>query len=127
MNFIQWMKEISLLKSTQTKQVIGYHARSGSEIDCKHFYSKLVEDYLFCKNYSDCNCCYKSVFSDLTHESMYTKSKTNHIERFNLTLRQNLSRLIRKTLSFSKSLENLEASLTIFIYDYNLDLMDGEC
>ena len=46
---------------------------------------------------------------------MYTKSKTNHIERFNLTLRQKLSRLIRKTLSFSKSLENLEASLGIFV------------
>ena len=58
---------------------------------------------------------------------MYTNSKTNHIERFNLTLRQNLSRLIKKTLSFRKSLENLEASLAIFIYDYNLDLMDGGC
>ena len=58
---------------------------------------------------------------------MYTNSKTNHIERFTLKLRQNLSRLIRKTLSCSKSLENLEALLGIFIYDYNLDLMDGEC
>ena len=32
-------------------------------------------------------------------------------------LRQKLSGLIRKTLSYSKSLENLEASLGIFIYN----------
>ena len=30
--------------------------------------------------------------------------KTNHIERFNNTLRQRLSRLVRETLSFSKKL-----------------------
>jgi hypothetical protein len=32
--------------------------------------------------------------------------KTNHIERFNCTLRQRVSRLVRKSLSFSKSLDN---------------------
>ena len=30
--------------------------------------------------------------------------KTNHIERFNNTLRQRVSRLVRETLSFSKTL-----------------------
>ena len=54
---------------------------------------------------------------------MYTKSKTNHIERFNLTLRQNLSRLIRKSLSYSKSFDALDMTLVIFIYNYNLNLM----
>jgi insertion element IS1 protein InsB len=32
--------------------------------------------------------------------------KTNHIERFNNTLRQRVSRLVRETLSFSKKLAN---------------------
>ena len=32
--------------------------------------------------------------------------QTNHIERFNCTLGQRISRLVRKTLSFSKKLEN---------------------
>ncbi len=32
--------------------------------------------------------------------------KTSYIERFNNKLRQRVSRLVRKTLSFSKSLEN---------------------
>jgi IS1 family transposase len=32
--------------------------------------------------------------------------KTNHIERFNNTLRQRVARLVRDTLSFSKTLAN---------------------
>jgi IS1 family transposase len=32
--------------------------------------------------------------------------KTNHIERFNNTLRQRVSRLVRDALSFSKKLAN---------------------
>jgi IS1 family transposase len=32
--------------------------------------------------------------------------QTNHIERFNNTLRQRVSRLVRETLSFSKKLAN---------------------
>ncbi|MGD1953356.1 MAG: IS1 family transposase [Leptolyngbyaceae cyanobacterium] len=31
------------------------------------------------------------------------RKQTNHIERFNYTLRQRMSRLVRKILSFSKS------------------------
>ncbi len=36
--------------------------------------------------------------------------KTSYIERFNCTLAQRVSRLVRKTLSFSKKLENHKAS-----------------
>ncbi|MBF0345776.1 MAG: hypothetical protein HQL06_16295, partial [Nitrospirae bacterium] len=32
--------------------------------------------------------------------------KTSHIERFNCTMRQRISRLLRKALSFSKKIEN---------------------
>ena len=63
MNFIQWMKETSLLSAPQTRQVILYHERSGSEIDCGRFDFKLAEEYLDLKSYSDCNSCYQSVFS----------------------------------------------------------------
>jgi IS1 family transposase len=36
--------------------------------------------------------------------------KTNHIERFNNTMRQRISRLVRKTLSFSKKLVQVGAN-----------------
>ena len=46
---------------------------------------------------------------------------TAHIERFNNTLRQRIARLVRKTLSFSKSLLMLEANLLLFLWRYNLE------
>ncbi len=46
--------------------------------------------------------------------------KTNHIERFNNTLRQRVSRLVRSTLAFSKKLENHIGAIRYFICHYNL-------
>jgi len=48
--------------------------------------------------------------------------KTNHIERFNCTMRQRISRLVRKTLSFSKKLENHIGAIWYFIHHYNASL-----
>ena len=48
------------------------------------------------------------------------KGQTNHLERLNCTLRQKLGRLARKTLSFSKSDEMLQAALTLAFYRHNL-------
>ena len=46
--------------------------------------------------------------------------KTNHIERFNNTLRQRVSRLVRDALSFSKKLTNHIGAIKLFICHYNL-------
>jgi IS1 family transposase len=43
----------------------------------------------------------------------------SYIERFNNTLRQRVSRLVRKTLSFSKKLDNHIAAIWNFIHHYN--------
>ncbi len=48
---------------------------------------------------------------------------TSYIERFNNTLRQRVSRLVRKTLSFSKSLENHIGAIWYFIHYYNASLL----
>ena len=45
--------------------------------------------------------------------------KTNHIERFNNTLRQRVSRLVREALSFSKKLANHIGAIKLFICHYN--------
>ena len=47
--------------------------------------------------------------------------KTNHIERFNNTLRQRVSRLVRATLSFSKTLAHPIGAIKHFICSYNLE------
>jgi insertion element IS1 protein InsB len=46
--------------------------------------------------------------------------KTNHIERFNNTLRQRVSRLVRNALSFSKKLTNHIGAIKLFICHHNL-------
>jgi insertion element IS1 protein InsB len=47
--------------------------------------------------------------------------KTNHIERFNTTLRQRVSRLVRETLSFSKKLAHHIGAIKYFICHDNLE------
>ena len=44
---------------------------------------------------------------------------TNRIERFNCTMRQRISRLVRQTLSFSKKLSNHIGAIFYFIHHYN--------
>ena len=44
---------------------------------------------------------------------------TSYIERLNNTIRQRVSRLVRKTLSFSKKLENHIGAIWTFIHEYN--------
>ena len=45
---------------------------------------------------------------------------TNHVERFFGTVRQRCGRLVRKTLSFSRKMENHVGALWYFIRHYNL-------
>jgi insertion element IS1 protein InsB len=45
--------------------------------------------------------------------------QTNHIERFNHTLRQRVARLVRDALSFSKKLANHIGAIKLFICHYN--------
>ena len=49
--------------------------------------------------------------------------KTNHLERFNHTLRHRIARLGRKTLSFSKKPENHLGAIAYFIHHYNSSLL----
>ena len=58
----------------------------------------------------------------LAHHRALSKlaRKPNHVERFNGTLRQRVSRLVRAPLSFSKNLANHIGSIKYFICDYNL-------
>ena len=45
---------------------------------------------------------------------------SNHIERFNGTLRQRVSRLVRDALAFSKKLSNHIGAIAYWICHYNL-------
>ena len=59
---------------------------------------------------------YKGVIPPERHQAMTKQArKTHHIERFNNTLRQRVSRLVRDTLTFSKKLANHIGATKYFI------------
>ena len=66
---------------------------------------------------------YEQVIPSKRHRAVGKETgQTNAIERFNCTLRQRVSRLVRKTLSFSKKLENHIGAIWLFVHHYNQSL-----
>jgi IS1 family transposase len=72
------------------------------------------------KVYTDYWEAYVNVIPSKRHGAVRKDSGlTSYIERLNNTLRQRISRLVRKTLSFSKTLENHIGAIWTFIHDDN--------
>ncbi|NJN63265.1 MAG: IS1 family transposase, partial [Coleofasciculaceae cyanobacterium RL_1_1] len=80
--------------------------------------------------YRQCAVCYTDyweaygcILPKNRHRAVGKESgQNNHIERLNNTLRQRISRLVRKSLSFSKKLENHLGALRYFLRHYNQSL-----
>lgn len=67
---------------------------------------------------------YAAVLPSKRHRAVGKETgKTSYVERFNNTLRQRVSRLVRKMLSFSKSLENHIGAIWYFVHAYNQSLL----
>jgi IS1 family transposase len=96
-----------------------------SREDARIFWQSFPPVYRQCAViYSDKREAYQGIIPSNRHRIVEkNKRETNHIERFNNTLRQRISRLGRKTLSFSKKLSHHIASLVHFIQHYNSSLL----
>jgi insertion element IS1 protein InsB len=71
-------------------------------------------------SYTDFWEAYEAIFPAKRHLPVGQETgKTSHIERFNCPLRQRVSRLVRKTLSFSKKLKNPIGAIGYFVRYYN--------
>jgi insertion element IS1 protein InsB len=71
--------------------------------------------------YTDQYVVYAGVIPAVQHRAISKLArKTNHLERFNNTLRQRMSHLLRGALSFSKKLANHIGAIKLFICHYNL-------
>ena len=57
---------------------------------------------------------YPNLITPVEHDT--GRYRNNKIERANLTLRQHIKRLSRKTLSYSKSIEMLQASILLYFF-----------
>jgi IS1 family transposase len=104
----------------RTRQIVAYVIGDRSEATCRRLWERIPEAYRHCRTFSDFWEAYQLVFPEETHSSVGKDSgQTNHIERWNNTLRQRLARFVRKTLSFSKSDRFHDLVLKIFIHRYN--------
>ena len=79
-----------------------------SQTGAKGLWDSLPSVYRQCAVcYTDFWEAYTVIFPTQRHKAVGKESgKTHKVERFNCTLRQRVSRLVRKTLSFSKTIEN---------------------
>jgi insertion element IS1 protein InsB len=94
---------IWLAYDRKTKQIVGCFWGDRGAKDAQLFWESLPEEYQNnAKVYTDFWSSYSVVITPDKHfPSKKKDGETNHIERFNNTLRQRCSRLVRKGLSFS--------------------------
>jgi IS1 family transposase len=115
----QW---VWVAMDASTRQVIAFHVGDRSQTSAEHLWAKLPAMYrkraMF---YTDHYIVCKGVIPLAQHRAISKLARTtNHVERFNCTLRQRVSRLVRSTLSFSKNLANHIGAIKYFICHYNL-------
>jgi len=109
---------------TYSKLVVAFHIGERNKENCQKFYDSIPIELRD-----------KAVFTTdglelyqliIPQNRLFVCKKgsglTNTIERFNSILRHRVSRLVRKSLAFSKSLDNHIGAISYFIFHYNLAL-----
>jgi len=116
----QW---IWIALDVNSRQIIAFHVGDRSSESAKALWQSIPESYRkHATFYTDGWCAYEGVISYHQHRVVNKQRRiTNHIERFNCTLRQRVSRLVRQSLSFSKRLANHIGAIKYFICHYNLE------
>jgi IS1 family transposase len=110
---------IWLVLCRRTRQVVAWTWGQRDQVTCEEL-GQGAPSYKNAFCYSDLLVAYQNVLERKQHQACTKQEgQTNHIERFNLTLRQRLGRLVRKTLSFSKSLFMHILSIRLFLHSYN--------
>jgi len=108
----------------RTRQIVAFVIGDRSEATCRLLWQAIPEEYKHCQSFSDFWEAYSNVFPEETHHSVGKDSgETNHMERWNNTLRQWNSRYTRKTLAFSKTDFFHELVTRLFIVRYNLNIL----
>jgi IS1 family transposase len=99
---------------------VAYVFGDRSEKTCRRLWEKIPEDFRQATCFSDFWDAYQSGIPSEQHEPVGKKSgETNHVERWNCTLRQRLGRFVRKSLSFSKCDSMHDICLKLFVHEYN--------
>jgi len=114
----QW---VWLALCRRTRQIVAYAIGPRSAAICRVLWKRIPAAYRSGVLYSDFWAAYQQVLPTEQHQAVGKSSgQTNHIERWNNTLRQRVGRFVRKTLSFSKSQAMHAICLRLFVHEYNL-------
>ena len=111
-----------------TKQVLAFYVEDRSASSARELWRCIPQVYRDHANfYTDGLAAYKTVLPAKKHQVCAKRSEhTNIIERFNCTLRQRVSRLVRFSLSFQRPsriiLERSDTSFALIITKRFLDL-----
>jgi len=116
----QW---IWMAMEATSRQIIACHVGDRSRDSGKELWANIPRVYREQATFhTDQYAVYQGVIPAAQHRAITKNArKTNHIERFNNTLRQRVSRLVRETLSFSKKLAHHIGAIKYFICHYNLE------
>jgi IS1 family transposase/transposase-like protein len=114
----QW---VWLALDVATREIVGCYIGDRSKDAALALWQSMPAVYRQCAMiYTDHWEAYKAVLPSKRHRSVGKETGlTSYIERFNNTLRQRVSRLVRRTLSFSKKLDNHISAIWNFIHYYN--------
>ena len=105
----------------RTRKIIAFAIGDRSEKTARTLWRNIPESYqkeaFF---YSDFWDAYAKVCPKNRYQAVGKDSgETNHVERWNNTLRQRVGRFVRKSLSFSKLDQHHYINLRLFIHQYN--------
>jgi insertion element IS1 protein InsB len=104
----------------RTRQVVAVAVGDRSAATCRRLWDRIPAAYRYKRTYTDFWDAYGKVVPERHHRPCgKEEGQTNHIERFNNTIRQRLGRFVRKTLSFSKSLKMHWYCLLLFLHQHN--------
>jgi len=118
----QW---VWLALDAVTREIVGVTIGARDETAAQCLWDSLPGVYRQCAiAYTDFWAAYAAVLPSKRHRAVGKQTgKTSYIERLNNTFRQRVSRLVRKTLSFSKSLENHIGAIWYFVHYCNASLL----
>ena len=117
----QW---IWLAIDKQSAEVVGLYVGSRDRGGAEGLWASLPAVYRQgAVAYTDFWSAYAESFPASRHRAVGKETGgTSKIERFNNTMRQRISRLVRKTLSFSKKLVNHIGAIWLFVHHDNASL-----
>lgn len=104
---------------TYAKQIIAFQDGKRDKKTLRKLWEKIPLQYR--KNSDFCSDKYEAYYDVIPKSQHYdTKQFTTHIERFFASMRNRVSRMVRKNLAFSKKYENHILALKYFIHHYNI-------